>query len=101
MDHSHEQCKTKNSERSKKLKKNIERRLSKIEGQIRGINKMIQNDVYCPDILNQVSAVEAALSSARNLILEDHFKSCVIEDIKSGKTGVIDEMMDIIKKISK
>ena len=101
MDHSHKHCKMKNTERSEKFKKNIETRLSKIEGQIRGINKMIQNDVYCPDILNQISAVEAALSSARNIVLEDHFKSCVVEDIKSGKVGIINEVMDIIKKISK
>ena len=101
MDHCQENCKIKNTERSEKFKKSIETRLSKIEGQIRGINKMIQNDVYCPDILNQVSAVEAALSSARNLILEDHIKSCVIEDIKNGNVEVIDEVMEIIKRISK
>ena len=60
-------------------------RLSRIEGQVRGIKKMVENDVYCPDILIQVSAVNAALNSFNKVLLAEHLRSCVVDDIKAGK----------------
>ena len=83
------------------LKNELDRRLKKIEGQIRGINKMIQNDVYCDDVINQISSTNSALSSARNLLLEAHINSCIKESINSGDNSVIKELMKTLKRMIK
>jgi DNA-binding FrmR family transcriptional regulator len=85
--------------RSKKLKSDLMGRLAKIEGQIRGIRRMIEDDVYCDDILNQVTAVHSALSSARNLLLESHIKSCVRESIEHKEYEIVDELMRTLKRM--
>lgn len=77
-------------------------RLSRIEGQVRGIKKMVENDVYCPDILIQVSAVNAALNSFNKVLLAEHLRSCVVDDIKSGKEEeAIDELVLVLQKLMK
>ncbi len=82
-------------------KANMILRLKKIEGQIRGISKMIEEDVYCDDILNQFLSVEAAINGVRKTLLEAHIKGCVVDQIKGGKMEVIDELITSIGKMTK
>ena len=84
-----------------KTRTNITGRLKKIEGQIRGIARMIDEDVYCDDVLNQITSVEAAMNGVRKLLLEAHIRSCVVEQIKEGRYGVIDELMTTIGRMTR
>lgn len=79
-------------------KNKIIKRLAIIEGQIRGISKMIEEERYCKDILIQISSAEKGLSSLANNILENHMRTCITDEIKKGNQDAIDEIMDIIKK---
>ena len=94
-----EQCSIRNAHHSEELKKDFRDRLNRIEGQVRAVNRMIAEDVYCNDILNQISAVQSALTSVSKLILEAHMKSCVVDQIQEGKIEVIDEVMKTINKL--
>ena len=77
------------------------RRLKLAEGQIRGIQKMVEEDAYCPDILIQVSAVSAALNSFNRELLACHIRSCVAEDIREGKDKAIDDFVRVLQKLMK
>ncbi len=94
-----EHCSIRSAHHSEELKKDFRDRLNRIEGQVRAVNRMIAEDVYCNDILNQISAVQSALSSVSKLILEAHLKSCVVEQIQEGKLEVLDEVMKTINKL--
>lgn len=98
-----EHCGThlKSTPHSDKLKSNLAARLNRIEGQIRGIKGMIEKDVYCDDILNQIAAVQSALNSVGKMLLEGHMKSCVVERIQQGDYDVIDELMKTMNKLLK
>lgn len=87
--------------RDDELKRNLSSRLNRIEGQIRGIKKMVDEDVYCNDIIIQISAVISALSSTSNIILENHLKSCLVKDINENSDEVLNEVIDTIKKMTK
>lgn len=76
-------------------------RLSRIEGQVRGIKKMVENNAYCPDILIQVSAVNAALNSFNKVLLAEHIRTCVAEDIREGNEETIDELVLVLQKLMK
>lgn len=76
-------------------------RLSRIEGQVRGIKNMVENDAYCTDIITQVSAVSAALNAFNRELLSSHIHSCVKENIKNGNDEVIDELVLTVQKIMK
>ena len=76
-------------------------RLNRIEGQIRGIRKMVENDAYCVDILTQVSAASCALNSFTKVLLSEHIKSCVTEDIRSGREEKVDELVKVLQKLMK
>jgi len=91
----------KSTPHSEKLKSNLGSRLNRIEGQIRGIKGMIEKDVYCDDILNQIAAVQSALNSVGKMLLEGHMKSCVIERIQQGDHDVIEELMKTMNKLLK
>jgi DNA-binding FrmR family transcriptional regulator len=82
-------------------KRSLTARLKRIEGQVRGIAGMIERDVYCDDILHQITAVEAALGGVRRLLLEAHIRSCVVEQVLQGREQVIDELMTTIGKMSR
>lgn len=82
-------------------KHNMINRMKRIEGQIRGISKMIDEDVYCDDILHQFMAVESAINGVKTTLLEAHMKSCVVHQIQDGQTEVIDELMTTIRKMTK
>ncbi len=92
-------CKTKI--RPEKEFKLLINRLNRIEGQVRGVKNMVENNAYCTDILIQVSAVSAALNSFSRELLSEHIHTCVAKDIKDGKNETIDELVDTLKKLIK
>ena len=85
--------------RTEEEKKDLLVRLKKAEGQIRGIEKMVEEDLYCPDILIQVSAVTSALNSFNKQLLGMHIKGCVAEDITHGKEESVDELVKVLQKL--
>ena len=74
-------------------------RLSRIEGQVRGIKGMLEKDAYCPEILVQVSAVTAALNSFNKVLLANHIRTCVADDIRDGKDETVDELVKVLQKL--
>ena len=88
-------------ERTEKETRDLVNRLSRVEGQIRGIKDMVIEDRYCVDILTQVSAVQSALNSFNKVLLSNHIKTCVVEDIKTGEEAVVDELCRTIQKLMK
>ncbi len=96
-----EECKHKKTVRGEDEKKLIMNRLSRIEGQLAGIKRMVQKDVYCNDVLIQLSAAQNSLKSLSNHILEKHLYTCVSEDIEKGNIEVIDELIGLFKKFNK
>ena len=92
-------CCHKTKVRSPQEYKKLVNRLSRIEGQIRGIKKMVEEDAYCTDILIQVAAVNAALNSFNKELLASHIKTCVAEDIRNGKDETIDELVSTLQKL--
>ena len=76
-------------------------RLKRIEGQIRGLEKMVENNAYCPDILIQVSAATSALNSFNKTLLACHIRGCVARDIRDGKDESIDELCGVLQKLMK
>jgi len=76
-------------------------RLNRIEGQIRGIKKMVESNAYCTDILVQVAAANAALNAFNRELLSEHIKTCVTDDIKNGKEETVDELINTLKKLMK
>ena len=93
------ECCHKKKERSEKEYKDLIHRLNRIEGQVRGIKKMVESDTYCTDILVQVSAVNAALNSFNKVLLANHIRTCVANDIREGKEETIDELVATLKKL--
>lgn len=87
--------------RSEEEKKLINNRLNRIEGQIKGIKKMVEQDKYCNDILIQLSAIENSVKSLSNHILENHLYNCVSNDLEKGNLEIIDEMISLFKKFNK
>ena len=94
-------CCEKRKHRAEEEKKALMNRLSRIEGQIRGIRGMVEKDAYCTDILVQASAASAALNSFNKELLASHIRTCVAEDIRQGKDEVIDELMDTLQRLMK
>ena len=76
-------------------------RLNRIEGQIRGIRGMVERDAYCTDILTQVSAANAALSAFSRVLLAEHIRTCVTQDIRSGRDETVDELIETLRRLMK
>lgn len=91
----------KTKERSEKEYKDLIHRLNRIEGQVRGIKGMVEKDAYCTDILTQVAAVSAALNSFNKVLLANHIKTCVTQDIREGKEETVDELVTTLQKLMK
>lgn len=85
--------------RADKLKVDLTSRLNRVEGQIRGIKSMIEKNIYCDDILNQIAAAHAALESVGKLLLKNHIQGCVVEKIKNGDAEIVDELLATIGKM--
>lgn len=94
-------CCHKTKQRSDKEYKDLLNRLSRIEGQIRGIRGMVEKDAYCTDILTQVAAANAALNSFNKVLLANHIKTCVTQDILDGKEETVDELVATLQKLMK
>ena len=94
-------CCHKTKERTEKEYKSLMNRLSRIEGQVRGVKNMVENNAYCPDILIQVSAINAALNAFNKELLSNHIKSCVATDIRNGNDEIIDELVTTLQKLMK
>lgn len=94
-------CCSKKKERSDKEYKDLMNRLSRIEGQIRGIKGMVEKDCYCTDIVTQVAAVNAALNSFNKVLLANHIRTCVAEDIRAGKDETVDDLVATLQKLMK
>ena len=86
-------------ERDSQEYKDLLNRLKRIEGQVRGVSRMVESDAYCVDILTQVSAATAALNSFNKVLLANHIRTCVAEDIRNGKDEVIDELVAACQKL--
>ena len=94
-------CGERKKRRDPEEKKALLKRLRLAEGQIRGIENMVENDAWCPDILIQVSAVTSALNSFNRELLACHIRSCVAEDIRAGDDGAIDAFVKMLQKLMK
>ena len=92
-------CQIKHKHREEKEYRSLVNRLNRIEGQIRGIKGMLENDAYCTDILIQVSAVSAALNAFNKELLSRHLHTCVAENIRQGDDSVIDELVVTLQKL--
>ena len=91
-------CCHRTKERSEVEYKSLIHRLNRIEGQIRGIRGMLEKSAYCPDILAQAAAANAALNAFGRELLAQHIRTCVAQDIRSGKDETIDELLDTLRK---
>ena len=94
-------CRHKHTKRTEEETKSLVTRLNRIEGQIRGIRKMVEENVYCNDILVQASAANAALHSFSRELLDQHMRSCVADEIRAGNNDVITELMKTLEKLMK
>lgn len=94
-------CTGKTKERSEEEYRSLTNRLSRIEGQIRGIRGMLEKNAYCPDILAQVAAANAALNAFSRELLSNHIRSCVVNDVRAGNDEVVDELLSTLQKLMK
>ena len=94
-------CCGRKKERTDKEYKDLLNRLSRVEGQIRGIKRMVEEDCYCPDIMVQVAAANAALKSFNKVLLANHIRTCVADDIRNGQDGTIEELIETLGKVMK
>src|SRR5690554_6210194 len=89
------------SHHPERVKKDLTSRLNRIEGQIRGIKGMIDKDVYCDDVITQLSATQSALNSVARILLEGHLKGCVVDRLSEGDNEILDELVVTIQKLMK
>ncbi len=92
-------CRYKKRPRSEEQKADFTRRLNRLIGQLGGIRKMIEEDRYCGDVLIQISAAEKALDSLGMAVMKSHLESCVVDEIQNGNIGVVDEVMELFKRL--
>ena len=94
-------CCHKTKIRSPEEYKKLVNRLNRIEGQIRGIRGMLERDAYCPDILAQAAAANAALNAFSRELLSNHIRSCVVNDVRAGNDDIVDELLATLQKLMK
>ena len=87
--------------RDENERRDLMNRLKRIEGQVRGLQRMLDENAYCPDLLTQASAVSSALNSFCRVLLASHIRTCVSDDIRSGREETVDELMDTLQKLMK
>ena len=89
----------KHTPRSEEELRRLKNRVNRMVGQLNGIGRMLDENRYCGDILIQIAAVEKALQNLGYVILQDHMNTCVVEQVRDGDTAVMDELMDLMKKL--
>lgn len=94
-------CCQKKKHRTEAERRSLCNRLNRIEGQIRGIRTMVEEDIYCTDILTQTAAVSAALNAFKSELLSAHIRTCVADDLRAGNDESVDELLDTLKKLMK
>ena len=94
-------CCEKHTVRTEEEKKRLLNRLKRIEGQVRGLQAMIEKDAYCNDVLTQSAAVSAAVNSFNKEVLASHIHGCVVRDIQAGRDEVVDELLATLQKLMK
>ena len=94
-------CAHKTKERSLKEYKNLQNRLKRIEGQVRGLEKMLDENAYCIDIMNQVAAVNSALNSFNRVLMENHIRTCITRDIREDNEESVEELLKTLQKLMK
>ncbi len=92
-------CREKHTPRSEEAQRQLQNRLNRMIGQLNGMKKMLDENRYCGDILIQIAAVERALQSFGYIILKDHMETCVVEGVKNGDLAVVDEAVELMKKL--
>ena len=92
-------CHYKHTPRTDEELKLLKNRLNRMVGQLNGIGKMLDENRYCGDILIQIAAVEKALQGFGYIILKDHMQTCMVEEIQSGNTAIVDEALELVKKL--
>ena len=95
------ECRCKHKHREAGEYQALLRRLSRIEGQVRGVRGMVEKECYCTDILTQVSAIQSALNAFSRELLSNHIHSCVVQDIQNGHLEVVDDLLVTIQKLMK
>ncbi len=101
MNQNHSMSTKKSSEESLKAQKSMMDRLSRVEGQIRGIKNMIEKGTYCYDVINQIEASRSALSSISMVLMESHLRNCIVNQLKNGEEEAIEEVLKTFKKLMK
>lgn len=94
-------CHHRTKERTPEEYKDLINRLSRIEGQIRGLKRMVEEGAYCPDILTQSAAAGSALNSFNRVLMANHIRTCVADDIREGNDETIDELLKTLQKLMK
>ena len=89
----------KKTPRSEEQLKTLRSRMNRIAGQVAGIQRMLDDNRYCGDILTQIAAVESALQSVGYLVLQEHMRSCVAEGVREGRDVMLDEAVELMKKL--
>lgn len=92
-------CCTIKAHHSEEIKQKLSNRLKRIEGQVKGVRRMIDDDTYCDHVLNQIVAIQKALNGVAKQLMSEHIKSCVTEQLISGKSGVVDELLANLSKM--
>ena len=94
-------CNCKKKSREEKEYKDLINRLNRIEGQVRGVKKMVDEDRYCVDILTQTCAIEAAIRSFNKSLMSEHIRTCVVHDIKNDENEAVDELVKVVQRLMK
>ena len=94
-------CTARTKERDEEELRSLTNRLNRIEGQIRGIRGMLEKNAYCPDILAQVAAANAALNAFSRELLANHIRTCVVDDIHAGREETVEELLGTLQKLMK
>lgn len=92
-------CREKHTPRSEEAQRALQNRLNRMIGQLNGMKKMVEENRYCGDILIQLAAVENALQGFGYIVLQDHMKTCVVEGVRNGDLAVVDEAVELMKKL--
>lgn len=94
-------CHHKKTPRSAELQADVQKRLNRAIGQLNGVKAMIDDNRYCGDVLTQLAAVESAVRRVSEMLLAEHMRTCVVEEIRAGNDGVVDEAMELVRRFSK
>ena len=94
-------CRHKSTPRSMELQADMQKRLNRAIGQLTGVKAMIEDNRYCGDVLTQLAAAESAVRRVSEMVLAEHMRTCVVEEVRAGNDEVIDEVMALMRRFSK